>query len=67
MLLTFRHGTAPAEQMTGLLRDAGVARLIDVSAAPDSPDVAWRGAHGAVLLGDVTAHGYLLAVSSASC
>jgi hypothetical protein len=36
MLLTFGHGTASAEQMTGLLRGAGVAGLIDVRTAPGS-------------------------------
>jgi uncharacterized protein (DUF488 family) len=46
MLLTFGHGTASAEQMTGLLRGAGVSVLIDVRIAPGSrrhPHVA-RGA-----------------------
>ena len=36
MLLTFGHGTASAEQMTGLLRGAGVAGLIDIRTAPGS-------------------------------
>jgi len=36
MLLTFGHGTASAEQMTGLLRGADVAMLIDVRTAPGS-------------------------------
>ena len=36
MLLTFGHGTATAAQMTGLLRDAGVAVLVDVRTAPGS-------------------------------
>jgi uncharacterized protein (DUF488 family) len=36
MLLTFGHGTATAEQMTELLRGAGVAVLIDVRTAPGS-------------------------------
>ncbi len=36
MLLTFGHGTATAERMTELLRDAGVAVLIDVRTAPGS-------------------------------
>jgi uncharacterized protein (DUF488 family) len=36
MLLTFGHGTASEEQMTGLLRDAGVSLLIDVRTAPGS-------------------------------
>src|SRR5579862_961111 len=36
MLLTFGHGTASAEQMTDLLRDACVAVLIDVRTAPGS-------------------------------
>jgi uncharacterized protein (DUF488 family) len=36
MLLTFGHGTATAEQMTGLLRGAGVAALVDVRTAPGS-------------------------------
>jgi uncharacterized protein (DUF488 family) len=36
MLLTFGHGTASAEEMTGLLRGAGVAGLIDVRTAPGS-------------------------------
>ncbi|MFY9928295.1 MAG: DUF488 domain-containing protein [Streptosporangiaceae bacterium] len=36
MLLTFGHGTATAGQMTGLLRDAGVAVLVDVRIAPGS-------------------------------
>jgi uncharacterized protein (DUF488 family) len=36
MLLTFGHGTATAERMRDLLRDAGVAVLIDVRTAPGS-------------------------------
>ncbi len=36
MLLTFGHGTATAAQMTELLRDAGVAVLVDVRTAPGS-------------------------------
>jgi uncharacterized protein (DUF488 family) len=36
MLLTFGHGTASAGQMTGLLRGAGVACVIDVRTAPGS-------------------------------
>jgi Protein of unknown function, DUF488 len=36
MLLTFGHGTASAEQMTGLARGAGVSVLIDVRIAPGS-------------------------------
>jgi uncharacterized protein (DUF488 family) len=36
ILLTFGHGTASAEQMTGLLRDAGVSALVDVRTAPGS-------------------------------
>ena len=36
MLLTFGHGTATAELMTDLLRDACVAVLIDVRTAPGS-------------------------------
>ena len=36
MLLTFGHGTASAEQMTGLLRGAGVAGHIDIRTAPGS-------------------------------
>ncbi len=36
MLLTFGHGTASAEQMTALLRGAGVAALVDVRTAPGS-------------------------------
>jgi uncharacterized protein (DUF488 family) len=36
MLLTFGHGTLSAEQMTGLLRGAGVAGLIDIRTAPGS-------------------------------
>ena len=36
MLLTFGHGTATAERMTELLRDAGVAVLVDVRTAPGS-------------------------------
>ena len=36
MLLTFGHGAASEEQMTRLLRDAGVSLLIDVRTAPGS-------------------------------
>jgi uncharacterized protein (DUF488 family) len=36
MLLTFGHGTATAARMTELLRDAGVAVLVDVRIAPGS-------------------------------
>jgi uncharacterized protein (DUF488 family) len=36
MLLTFGHGTASAEQMTGLLRGAAVSALTDVRIAPGS-------------------------------
>ena len=36
MLLTFGHGTASAGRMTGLLRGAGVAALVDVRIAPGS-------------------------------
>jgi uncharacterized protein (DUF488 family) len=36
MLLTFGHGTASAEEMTGLLRGAGVTALVDVRTAPGS-------------------------------
>jgi Protein of unknown function, DUF488 len=36
MLLTFGHGTASAEQMTELLRGAGVSALVDVRTAPGS-------------------------------
>ena len=36
MLLTFGHGAASAEQMTSLLRGAGVSVLIDVRSAPGS-------------------------------
>jgi uncharacterized protein (DUF488 family) len=36
MLLTFGHGTATAERMTDLLRDVGVAVLVDVRTAPGS-------------------------------
>jgi uncharacterized protein (DUF488 family) len=36
MLLTFGPGTATAERMTDLLRDVGVAVLIDVRTAPGS-------------------------------
>jgi uncharacterized protein (DUF488 family) len=36
MLLTFGHGTATAARMTGLLRAAGVAALVDVRIAPGS-------------------------------
>ena len=36
MLVSFGHGSAPAERMIGLLRDAGVSVLIDVRTAPGS-------------------------------
>jgi uncharacterized protein (DUF488 family) len=36
VLLTFGHGTASADQMTGLLHGAGVTALIDVRTAPGS-------------------------------
>jgi uncharacterized protein (DUF488 family) len=36
MLLTFGHGTASAEEMTGLLRGACVTALVDVRTAPGS-------------------------------
>ena len=36
MLLTFGHGTATATQMSGLLRDADVAAVVDVRTAPGS-------------------------------
>jgi uncharacterized protein (DUF488 family) len=36
MLLTFGHGAASAEQMTGLLRGADVSMIIDVRTAPGS-------------------------------
>ena len=36
MLLTFGHGTATAEQITGLLRGAGIAVLIDIRTVPGS-------------------------------
>jgi uncharacterized protein (DUF488 family) len=36
MLVTFGHGTASAEQMTELLRGAGVVALVDVRTAPGS-------------------------------
>ena len=36
MLLTFGHGAASAEQMTGLLRGAAVSMIIDVRTAPGS-------------------------------
>jgi uncharacterized protein (DUF488 family) len=35
-LLTIGHGTISAEEFTGLLRGAGVARLIDIRSAPGS-------------------------------
>lgn len=35
-LLTFGHGTAPQDQIVGLLRGAGVARLVDVRRYPGS-------------------------------
>lgn len=36
MLITFGHGTASAEQITGLLRGAGVAAVVDIRIAPGS-------------------------------
>jgi uncharacterized protein (DUF488 family) len=36
VLLTFGHGTATAETMTELLREAGVAALVDIRIAPGS-------------------------------
>jgi uncharacterized protein (DUF488 family) len=36
MLLTFGHGTASAEQMTGLLHGADVTGLVDIRTAPGS-------------------------------
>jgi uncharacterized protein (DUF488 family) len=36
MLLTFGHGTATAEQITDLLRNADVAVLVDIRTAPGS-------------------------------
>jgi uncharacterized protein (DUF488 family) len=36
MLVTFGHGTATAEQIGTLLRDAGVVSLVDVRIAPGS-------------------------------
>ena len=36
MLLTFGHGTASAEQMISLLRNAGVSVLVDVRTVPGS-------------------------------
>jgi uncharacterized protein (DUF488 family) len=36
MLLTFGHGTATQEAMTELLRNAGVAVLVDIRTAPGS-------------------------------
>jgi len=36
MLLTFGHGTASADQMTELLRGAGIAGSVDVRIAPGS-------------------------------
>jgi uncharacterized protein (DUF488 family) len=41
-LLTFGHGTADRDRLTGLLHDAGVASVVDVRTAPGSrrnPDV----------------------------
>jgi hypothetical protein len=34
MLLTFGHGAASEEQMTGLLRNAGVSLLLDAGQEP---------------------------------
>lgn len=42
LLVTFGHGTAGREALTALLRDAGVASVVDVRTAPGSrrnPDV----------------------------
>lgn len=36
MLVTFGHGTATAEEMTGLLRGAGVTAVVDIRTAPGS-------------------------------
>jgi uncharacterized protein (DUF488 family) len=36
VLITFGHGTAPAEQIAGLLRGAGVAAVVDIRTAPGS-------------------------------
>ncbi len=35
-LVTFGHGTAPADQITALLREAGVAAVVDIRTAPGS-------------------------------
>jgi len=35
-LVTFGHGTAAADQIAGLLREAGVAAVVDVRTAPGS-------------------------------
>ncbi|MFF0458928.1 DUF488 domain-containing protein [Streptomyces mexicanus] len=35
-LFTFGHGTAGRERITGLLRDAGIASVVDVRTAPGS-------------------------------
>jgi uncharacterized protein (DUF488 family) len=35
-MITFGHGTAPREELAGLLRAAGVAVLVDVRTAPGS-------------------------------
>ena len=35
-LLTFGHGTATADEITGLLREAGVAAVVDIRIAPGS-------------------------------
>lgn len=35
-LLTVGHGTATAEELTGLLHDAGVASVVDIRTAPGS-------------------------------
>jgi uncharacterized protein (DUF488 family) len=36
MLLTYGHGTEPAERTIGLLREAGVSSLVDIRTAPGS-------------------------------
>src|ERR1700729_2184696 len=36
MLLTYGHGTEPAERTTDILREAGVSSLVDIRIAPGS-------------------------------
>jgi uncharacterized protein (DUF488 family) len=36
MLLTYGHGTEPAERTTDILREAGVSSLVDIRTAPGS-------------------------------